>query len=173
MPISPAPPSGAKTSSSVGDVISNNGSKLPLVGWVEPPGPASGRPDDKLREIHHGTRRLHIRDGFRSAQPILRGLTKRKHVASCDRLSFATRGAQHQPACIVDRFETPDCLALGKSHPDRLPKPQCAGKPSRPDIGKTCAAVPSRESYLRCRCQMIEQHGSAYVGALGGKVRRR
>src|SRR5260370_16654029 len=23
------------------------------VGWVEPPGPALGRPDDKLRETHH------------------------------------------------------------------------------------------------------------------------
>jgi hypothetical protein len=27
----------------------------PGVGWVEPTGPAFGRPDDKLRETHHLT----------------------------------------------------------------------------------------------------------------------
>jgi hypothetical protein len=33
------------------------------VGCVEPTGPASGRPDDKLRDTHHRAARL--RDGFR------------------------------------------------------------------------------------------------------------
>src|SRR5258705_12406607 len=39
---------------------------LKTVGWVEPSGPAFGRPNDKLGETHRHD------DGFRFAQPILR-----------------------------------------------------------------------------------------------------
>src|SRR6266853_2673356 len=50
------------------------GIELLPVGWVEPPGPAFGRPDDKLRETHHQPRHLEPPSmGFADAQPILRG----------------------------------------------------------------------------------------------------
>ena len=80
--------------------------------------------------------------GFAIAQPILRGPIKREYVTRRNRLNFALPGAQHQPARIVDRLETPGRLAVGKSHPDRLPKPQGARKPRSPDPGKACTAVP-------------------------------
>ena len=39
---------------------------LQVVGWVEPPGPAFGRPDDKLRDTHRfSLLESPQRDGFR------------------------------------------------------------------------------------------------------------
>src|SRR5260370_16863564 len=107
MPISPAPPSGANTSSSSGDVISSNGSKLPRVGWVEPPGPASGRPDDKLKRNPSRMRHRRGPSWFLFAQPILPALTQGKHSAPDDRLTFAPPGPHQPPTPPLPPFQTP------------------------------------------------------------------
>src|SRR6266478_6886788 len=160
MPISPAPPSGAKTSSSAGDVICVINSCC-LVGWVSPSLP-SDRPEAGPGGSTHPTRpSIHPR------RPM-----KREYLSGRNGLKSAGSGAKHQPPRVVDGLEAPSRLPLGKPHPDRLPKPQGAGKPLIPDGEKTATAVPLREAGLHRHGQMVEQCGGVDVGALGGKIRR-
>src|SRR5260221_14782491 len=168
MPISPTPPSGAKTSSSFGDVISAIDPSGQHVGGVERqrhPSTAAPRAPPKM-----GFASFDKRSG---AQSILRDPVERKYLAGRNRHKSAIPDAQHQPARLVDRLETPGRLALGKPHPDRLPKPQGAGEPSGPDTRKAGTAVPLSEARLHGRNKVIEQRSGANIAALGGEIRRR
>ena len=110
---------------------------------------------------------------FCFVQPFLGSPIKREYLAGGNRLKSASLGAKHQPPQIVDGLETPGRLALRKPHPDRLPKPQGAGKPRNPNAIKTGAAVPLREAGLHGQGQMVKQRRGGHAGALGAKIRRR
>ncbi len=98
------------------------------VGWVEPPGLASGQPEDRLRETHQTTPRESSPDamGFAGAQPILRvngqtcpiDVEPRMTLLDCLReklgLTGAHAGCEHGVcgACtvLVDGMAVRSCL---------------------------------------------------------------
>src|SRR5262249_37511697 len=160
MPISPAPPSAANTSSSAGEVIYVTDPNLP-VGWVE------------HSETHHGPRPHSPVMGFVPAQPSLRGLTKREHVASRNRLNFAVRRPQQQLARIINCLEAPYHLPIRKPYAHRLPNPYSAAKPWRPEPRKAWTARALSETALHRHGQLVEQRNGHHIAALGGEVRRR
>jgi tripartite-type tricarboxylate transporter receptor subunit TctC len=81
------------------------------VGWLEPSGPAVGRPDDKLREPHHGpVRAARLMMGFARAQPILRAILLVLLFAPCAHAAWP----DDRPIEIVVGYQAgsgPDILA--------------------------------------------------------------